>query len=266
MHKFVKAAGMKSEKDFYSKYKNADDFFNDYPEYRKGGSFTGTYDLNSGSSYQKGGTINVMQNQALPSDRSVPNSLANVDQMYSNGGGGYSHPIGGSFNYGPEYYSDVPTVLKDGGECPECDKEMEYKKGGWIQKAINPAHKGYYQEGGKTVSQKLQPVVQHNDRGFDIPDPYMKYVDPRLTHELDSLQGTPGQNDLIYRQNDPVRDRINYLQQLQEQQRVNGMKRDRIPIPLQYGGTPQYQMGGTYEVEEDEYNRLKSLGYKFRDV
>lgn len=29
---------------------------------------------------------------------------------------------------------------------------------------------------------------------------------------------------------------------------------------------PQYQLGGTYEVDNDEYNRLKSLGYKIKEL
>jgi hypothetical protein len=104
-----------------------------------------------------------------------------------------------------------------------------------------------YQTGGNisTLRQMFQqPSMQSNDRGLEIPDPYMKYVDPRLTHELDSLQNTRN-GDLIYRTNDPVRDRINYLQQLKGQMIEYGKRKDHIPIPQEYGG--DFQVGGSFE-------------------
>lgn len=97
------------------------------------------------------------------------------------------------------------------------------------------------QDGGS-----IRGIFKNNDKGFYIgPDYRAKYVDPRLIHEMDSLQNTrPLRQTLEYNVVDPVRDRIHYLDSLQQEMINYGKKRDGIPVGYKYGGVLAHNAAG----------------------
>lgn len=123
MHQFMKMAGCKTPEEFYKKYPSDKAFFKDFP-------------------YMKpNGQVNVEQNQSLPSDRSVKNSLRNV-QEFNMGG-----PIKNTVKIQPStYYTDVPNIIKkrdryaNGGNVGLYDTYDQYIQNEWpsIYKESHP--------------------------------------------------------------------------------------------------------------------------------
>lgn len=110
LHPVAKAMNFASNQDFYQVFPTK----SSYEKYMKDGI------------YAMGGQIDVQQNQYLPPNRSIDNSLRNVEQFYEVGTGAQKHP----FTRNSFVPIEVPT-MKDGGihiKPENRGKFTEYKK------------------------------------------------------------------------------------------------------------------------------------------
>lgn len=210
MHKFMKAAGIKSEKEFYDKYPTQDAFFAAHPHMAEGG-YVGNGVLPQIMPGMYPGNPPVLMNQQAkqPMDIHVPayahggfyqrpGYYYNGDKMVKAKGsgsyqdgvyfeqGGYPHPLNKPFdNFERGGYPHPLDIPFD-----------EFKKGGkWIQKAINPAHKGYMQKGGK-VNTPIYVDSPNDPRYKAYQDSLNLYNKGEITAQETSKNGVLSLNDI----------------------------------------------------------------------
>jgi len=146
--KFLKATGLKNEKEFLTRYPTEDSFFNEYPEYMP---------------YKKGGVVNHMQyggyqpqtrrqgNIVITEDTPMDTFIQNVQPIdpYNNMSA-LMNPYAGYYNQSsiPTQYEPFKQVQYDGIQTPN-----------YMRTQFNP-QTGSWDSLGQTNNIELQPQYQ----------------------------------------------------------------------------------------------------------
>jgi hypothetical protein len=100
----------------------------------------------SGTTFDNGGKLDIPQGM----DKYVLSKKNGTAKQYTSLKSKYKHRLNddGTPNdvlSGVGYYNDLAKIVIDNERIKKGlnDGSLEFKKGGWIQKAVNPAHKGY---------------------------------------------------------------------------------------------------------------------------
>ena len=258
MHDFVKASGARSTKEFLSRYPSEELFFRDYPMFNPNRQ------------------LNVEQNQSLPGDHSVENSLKNVTETFKRGGTNRKAPANSTIiPVGPN-----PEMKKGGNYTWDASTNSSYELGGEIEEYksggihINPANKGKFnatkKATGKTTEElthSKNPVTRkraifaqnaakwHHEMGGMIPKFQNGLWNAPPAIPQDVTNGYKMDNSWKGLMKDPIAQ-----QQMKPQQNLPGVSPTQPTNQPQFNSQQDFSQNDIYNSPTGNSNR-QTLGY-----
>lgn len=229
--KFLKATGLKNEKEFLKRYPTEDSFFTEYPEYmpyKRGGVVNHMQYGGYQSQTRRQGNIQITEDTPMdtfvPTNNNRNNGIFPVDPVSQMAPlmNPYATP-GFNQNQLPINYQPYDSVSYEGLLSDN------YKR-----KEFNPATGGW-DDMGRATKVELQP--QYHGDWNNIERMNFERFQPE---QIGGYKTTRGKRSRKFGNRT-----INY-------------------DPYQYGG--QYQQGGEYDLTPEEIDSLKKLGYDFENL